>query len=302
MMTEKQRVVLIVGYGRSGSTLLDRLLGQTDGFVSVGEFYWLWRWGLMNNELCACGSPIRDCTFWRQVLHQAFGGMDAIDLDRIISLQKATEGRRYMPQALMPGRRRVVSEYLDILARLYSAVSAVSGAEVVVDSSKFAARGYLLTRSSEVDLHIVHVVRDSRAVAYSWSRRVRRPEVKRALMPVKPAWYSAIAWSVANASAGALGSLHPRYILCRYEDLARRPGREIRRILRWMGMAERAAKVVSGRRAMLGPTHMVAGNPMRFRLGAVTVAPDLEWRRQMPGADRAIVEAISLPLLLRYGY
>ena len=33
----RTKVLFIGGYGRSGSTLLDRLLGQIDGFVSVGE-------------------------------------------------------------------------------------------------------------------------------------------------------------------------------------------------------------------------------------------------------------------------
>ncbi|WP_420910932.1 sulfotransferase [Thermus thermophilus] len=37
MSQEKVKVVFIGGYGRSGSTLLDRMLGQVEGFVSVGE-------------------------------------------------------------------------------------------------------------------------------------------------------------------------------------------------------------------------------------------------------------------------
>ena len=31
------KVLFIGGYGRSGSTLLDRVLGSTDGFFSAGE-------------------------------------------------------------------------------------------------------------------------------------------------------------------------------------------------------------------------------------------------------------------------
>ena len=38
-LSQKIEVLLIAGYGRSGSTLLDRILGQIDQFVSVGEFF-----------------------------------------------------------------------------------------------------------------------------------------------------------------------------------------------------------------------------------------------------------------------
>jgi len=40
---EKIKVVYIGGVGRSGSTLIDLLAGQADGFFSVGEIIWIWQ-------------------------------------------------------------------------------------------------------------------------------------------------------------------------------------------------------------------------------------------------------------------
>ncbi len=37
-----ERVLFIAGPGRSGSTLLDLLLGQIDGFTSTGELRLIW--------------------------------------------------------------------------------------------------------------------------------------------------------------------------------------------------------------------------------------------------------------------
>ncbi|MHC5055096.1 MAG: sulfotransferase domain-containing protein [Planctomycetota bacterium] len=302
MRTRKPKVVLIAGYGRSGSTLLDRLLGQARGFCSAGEFYWFWRWSLINNELCSCGVPIRECGFWLSVVDRVLGAIDSIDLDWILRLQEAAEGQRYAPNPVVPWRRHVVREYLGILERLYSAVCDVSGANAVVDSTKFAARGYLLAHSKAIDLHIIHIVRDARAVAYSWQRHVARPETQGAKMVRKSPWHSALAWCVANASAGALSQVHTRYLLCRYEDLAYRPAYEVGRILEWLGEPKRSGPLIEGRRAVLGASHMPIGNPMRFRSGPIDVAPDTEWRARMPARDRAIVEVIALPMLLRYGY
>ena len=41
------RVLYIAGSGRSGSTILDRTLGQVDGFFSAGELCNLWGRGLL---------------------------------------------------------------------------------------------------------------------------------------------------------------------------------------------------------------------------------------------------------------
>ena len=46
---------------------------------------------------------------------------------------------------------------------------------------------------------------------------------------------------------------------------------------------------------------MIGGNRVRF--GSIdTIKADLEWQRRMPTRERAVVTALSAPLLLRYGY
>jgi hypothetical protein len=45
----------------------------------------------------------------------------------------------------------------------------------------------------------------------------------------------------------------------------------------------------------------VAGNPMRFERGEVPIRPDEVWRTQMSRKGRTTVEALTWPLLVRYG-
>ena len=73
------RVLYIGGWGRSGSTLAERLLGEMPEIVGAGEVTHLWQRGLIDNELCACGTPFRDCPFWTAVGDRAFGGWDTVD-------------------------------------------------------------------------------------------------------------------------------------------------------------------------------------------------------------------------------
>jgi hypothetical protein len=64
------------GLGRSGSTIIERLLGQLPGVCSVGEVVHLWRRGIGDAERCGCGEPFPGCPFWSKVGLAAFGGWD----------------------------------------------------------------------------------------------------------------------------------------------------------------------------------------------------------------------------------
>ena len=44
-------VLFIAGMGRSGSTILSRLLGQAPGVCYVGELCYLWDQGLTNDRM-----------------------------------------------------------------------------------------------------------------------------------------------------------------------------------------------------------------------------------------------------------
>ena len=65
---EPVRVLFIVGCGRSGSTILDTVLGNHAAIESVGEACHLAEkaW-LSEDTYCACGKLGRECDFWAEV-------------------------------------------------------------------------------------------------------------------------------------------------------------------------------------------------------------------------------------------
>lgn len=65
-------LIYITGAGRSGGTLLGRLLDQVEGMFYAGELRQIWRPGL-EQRLCACGSSIGACDFWQAVFQRAWG-------------------------------------------------------------------------------------------------------------------------------------------------------------------------------------------------------------------------------------
>src|SRR5262245_54968891 len=55
----------IMGRGRSGSTILDILLGNSSQIESVGEL--VFALSRADRDRCSCGLMLSHCFFWRQV-------------------------------------------------------------------------------------------------------------------------------------------------------------------------------------------------------------------------------------------
>src|SRR5690606_22212736 len=70
------KVVCIGGLGRSGTTLLERLLGQLPGVMPLGEITHLWERDIIAYEMCACGATFSYCEFWQRIGEAAFGSWD----------------------------------------------------------------------------------------------------------------------------------------------------------------------------------------------------------------------------------
>lgn len=312
MKTSPVRVLYIVGCGRSGSTLLARMLGQVAGFTSIGELRHIAFTGALSGsdqELCGCGSSYASCPFWREVGHAVYGDGLA-ERESLQALRQAVDRIRYVPWMLgcpSPSRyTRLLQQYGEIQARLYRAVYAAGGNGLVVDASKDISTLYLLKHVPGVEVvGVVHLVRDVRGVCFSWSKKVVRPEFldrkvyMRRLRPARTAGY----WLYSNALAEMSRLVYPRYMLLRYEDLIDSPRHWIRQICELGGAHSPDLSFIDdGAVRLHSRSHMASGNPSRFERGTVVLRTDIEWRSAMSSFNRRVATALALPLLIRYGY
>ncbi|TDC92315.1 sulfotransferase [Nonomuraea deserti] len=286
------RVIYLGGLGRSGTTLLERLLGELPGVVALGEVVHLWERGVLAQELCGCGAAFPACAFWRAVGERAFGGWTTSVAGRVLTLRRRVDRTRRIPRIAHPD----LAEY----ARAYRTLYAAAGAPVVVDSSKHASLACCLVAAG-VNVSIVHVVRDPRAVAHSWGRSVERPEDGRPMTRWSPA-RTAVHWTAQNAAIELLAARGARVIRVRYEDLVAAPVATLTRLARGLGLAAAELPFVDGSTAWLGPSHTASGNPMRFHVGRVELRRDDAWMSGLAGRDRRAVDALTWPLRARYGY
>ena len=310
MTDRRTRVLYIGGWGRSGSTLLATQLGSLPGYVAVGELRYVWQAGAVADELCSCGQAFSSCPFWRRVGELAYGGWDQIDAAEVVELEAAVLRHRNVLRLVVgdggdhAGR---VRRYAELTGRLYAAIAEAAGAEVVVDSTKNPPYAFFLRRVPGIHLAVAHLVRDSRGAAFSWAKRLLRPEVRGGT----PAYFeefsplrAAVRWSQCNASFDLLGLLRTPVARLRYEALVERPSREIGRVLERLGQppAGPALAELDGGRVDAADQHTIRGNPMRFARGSQRVSADEDWRTQMRRGQRRVVLLVTWPLLLRYGY
>jgi len=306
MESRRLKVLYIAGSGRSGSTLLHNILGQIDGFCAVGEQRYVWERGLIKDRLCGCGVPFRECDVWRAVAREAFGGMDQVEAPEMLRLTESLR-MHHLPLALLPHiRRRQASRlqgYLEHLARLYRAIQLTTGSRVIVDSSKNPAYGYVLRMIPVIELYVVHLVRDSRATAYSWSKKklfqldTTHPEY----MAQKNSISSSLQWDARNiATEVYLKHKTKRYLMLSYQEMIADPQRCVTRVLNLLGETATSLPFVSRNVAELEASHSVFGNLVRFQTGRVELSEDNEWQSKMKLPDKVVVTALTWPLLLRY--
>jgi hypothetical protein len=284
------------------------VLGELPGICALGEVVHLWQRDIRDDERCGCGAAFSACEFWHAVGRKAFGGWERVDVHRILALQELVERTRHIP-VLATARRRdfsaLVVEYAEYYAKIYEAAAAVSGSSVVIDSSKHSALAHCLRHCPEIDLRVLHVVRDPRGVAYSWTKKVARPESDggEEMTRYTPA-RSAVLWNAHNAAFGLLRQRGVAVRRVRYEDFLADPRGVVNKVAAFVGMdtSTESMEFLSTRSVHLGQSHSAAGNPMRFRTGEVELRPDEAWRKALPPRQRALVGAVCAPLLRSYGY
>ncbi len=311
----RTKVLSIVGAGRSGTTILASVLGENPGVLAAGEIRWLWQHGVIEGRPCGCALPPLRCPVWSIPLQRLLTpGPDgeaarSPELSAILTSQQEVTS--------LKNRRRVIRsvdartenwpalEHLRaVTAQICASLVQATGSTVIVDTSKRAQEAAVFASIASIDHYVLHVVRDPRAVAYSWRRsKPAGPGAADQTMGTRGLLSSVKRWTENSVGAELLRRRLPpeRWLFLRYEDFAAEPESTVARVTDHLGIGARTP-FADDRSITLHRNHIVAGNPSRFRIGPVTIEADTEWRQGMTQRDQVAVVALALPLLLRYGY
>jgi hypothetical protein len=292
------KVVFIVGFTRSGSTLLEHLLSIAPGTVAVGEMAYLWDPEVRNTSYCGCGMKLDCCSFWRKIL-----AAQHFEEDRS---PETPQFWRFFEDLIYKKRKADDPQYRRFLNQIestYAAISNQTQGSVIIDSSKRPIFALAAARLPDVRLTTIHLVRDSRGCVFSWINRKARTELgEKAFMPRLPARRAAKRWIGSNLQANILRMRRGQHIFLRYEDLVAQPAVEVNKILRQIGRSQISPDQDGIFHAPL--SHGIWGNPDRWSsdMHAIKVTKDQRWLTELSRVDFIATTLISAPLLKWYGY
>ena len=265
-MSKRIPLIYIAGSSYSGSTLMDLLLGSHPAVESLGEAkkipFVQASMGKGAQAKCNCGSLVAECGFWQQVL----GNENAFD-------EKDPHAN----------------------AKLFARALAFRGRDAVLDNSKNSGRAMMLSRSGLFEMHVLHVVRDSRAVVFSHRRKAqkRTHDDSYRLFPTARHWNRL---NLRLAGAFERGSA-ASYLRVRYEDLVADPAKETGRTLEKLGLVW-TPQILQFRESC---HHGIEGN--RMRLGnSQEIVRDAEYLDKLGQAEWWAITAASWRGLRKFGY
>lgn len=294
-------VIFLAGAERSGSTLLGEMLGSQPGVLNIGEISLFWRDAARGNQ-CACGARLKECNLWGRALEHlkiTCGLLDR-EIDEL-SLTRARLARtsrlrrllqmRNNPTSWTPQEQRLVQ----MTAELYVTVARLTGSTILVDASK-TLPALLFCGLMDLDVQIVHLVRDPRAVTASTLRSRGTVRGNAESLPPGGSLATGISrWLRSNATSvvgGLVWDMGQRRRI-HYEDLLADPAQKFAALCLSLQVHFDQKTLVGHELRLPQASHACVGNPLR---GAMTVPlrVDDSWETELTSRQKAVVQLATL--------
>jgi len=294
------KILYIAGEGRSGSTIIGNILGEMNGCFTVGETWNIWGNHESPRDYCCCGKRLDECSHWREILEIGFG-------ERHFRAIKPPQGRNnlvsFYPFIMLILKCSFFSnEYISFLDRFYSAIHNATGANTILDESKMPSYAFAISKIPGIELRVLHLVRDPRAVFHSWQRKKKYNGENGGFLPQWGLFVSIRRWLSKNLLANQFFSHQSGYKLVKYEDFAQDPQKIIMEIANWADLSI-PDQLFDGKEVNIKKEHHLLGsNPVGIQRGIITITTDDAWKHEMPAWKKIVITLFTFPELIHYGY
>jgi len=214
---KKKQIIYIIGTGRSGTTLLEILIGNGEGIFSCGELNrYPRRRGIPPQQ--EPSSPVMQ--FWQDI---------GKDLQLDIATMEKQEDCHYrfeyhtglVKKLVSAGSMRGLTEYRSFLQKLYERIFSRIQETIITDSSKYPGRALHLSEclSDRYDISYIYIKRDPVQVVRSFAKK----DIEQPSKPFLPA--NLYYFSINLLCTLVVRKLKKRHRVAevRYEDLVNNP-------------------------------------------------------------------------------
>lgn len=308
---EAVNLAYILAASYSGSTLLAMLLGSQPQATTVGEMR-APAVGEPDTYLCSCGEPIKKCRFWAEVTER-MARREIANFD-ITSAQLSIHdtNNAYLHRLLDPLPRGPMVETIRRTAlslspkwhrhlrtvhlrngALVEVLREITGAKVVVDSSKIALHLKYLLLSPDLKVKVIRLIRDGRAVTMSMLGHGFK-----GIPRLEAVAGAGLSWRRNNEAAERVLAELPasQWLHLQYEELCKNPEGTLRGICNFLGMD--SCNIVLDFRSR---RQHVLGNDMRLKSGS-DIRVDERWRTGLSTEDLGVFQEVAGDMNRKYGY
>ncbi len=244
METNKVKVIFISGSSHSGSTLLDKVLGSHPNGVSLGEVYLTYQKfkekpEQFDNHKCSCGVNGNVCVFWQ----------------KIFIIWSSNDVKSY---------NQAYSLMLDHFITVYGKHA------FLIDSSKYLPAIKEIQNLNDIELYIIHLIKDIRSYIVSQIDRAKQKGKYRRFANLKHArsWYNQN-----KKIQDYLSSKSMNYINLGYEELCMFPKLALNDICEFIGEPQ----VLELSKLENDKSHLLTGNAMRLDPKKSAIQYDFRW-------------------------
>ncbi len=300
---DKIPVIYILSNGRSGSTLLDLLLGSHQNVWTLGEAQNL-PWEVRANRPSGSGKPIQECPFWQSVLPH----IPLENSNYPIEFFRLKERGKVIRWKLLPGlcQGQIPRHYQDAV-REYGKLNYTYFREVwiaaqkerqnsiewLVDASKDPYRLFWLQHSDLFEFKVIHLTKSPPAFVYSTSKD-ELPKATKKVIRMSGRWLveNAIMSLVCHRNIDTNSFTH-----LRYEDLASQPDIALQKVSKNLGITLKSQSEKDFRGMK---NYAISGNKMRWQNTSIKL--DEKWRFSLPQKYQQIVWSLTEFAAKKYGY
>ena len=314
-MKPKINLIYIASIGRSGSTLLESMLGAHSQIQTMGELH-IWPHEIEGGiRPCSCGQYVEACPFWAEVqrrvdpLKQKGPGVSffreqhhagkTLRLKRLKGFKKdhlSRAAEQAEIEAFGQNNEAIFQHFLEVMNEQEG-----QSPTWIVDASKDPYRLLWLIKSGLFNVKVVHMVKNPNAFIYSVTKHlINEPSGfnlhKRLYFTAR----QSVAWIIQNALFSKIASNHlapADYLLLTYEAFATEPYVSFEKVCQMIGCEYEKQAVDSFRQ---GSVHTIAGNPMRYENRGIVL--DEKWKSRLPQSSKRLASLLTATVKSRYGY
>jgi hypothetical protein len=237
---------------------------------------------------------VKSCTFWGPVFEQGKQKIGEEEFTWTLNNVQRFESFKSLSVLVntfspFQFNKKSFKRYSDNTYAFLKLVSQNSGINCLADISKNPIRAYNLSKHPNIDLRIIHLVRDGKGVAYSMKKKSNHP-----------VWRTALFWMFINILSNRVLTKYKKHARIKYEDFVQGMKSTIDIIgdLCEIDMTPVTEKLDD---EFDNASHIIAGNRLR-KSGKIQVKIDSEWRTKLSKFQIFQFNFMGYPLMKKYRY